>query len=81
LILAEPRVLLIEKDLKMINITQGAGMGLGIGHERADEEELDEFIVSLRTQLEIFLNRSASSAAPARPAAACQLRCLQDWSR
>jgi hypothetical protein len=34
--------------------------GAGNGQERADEEELDEFIISLRTQLEIFLNRSES---------------------
>ena len=46
---------LVKDVLKLMCAT--VDQGSGVGEERADDEELEDFTNSLRTQLEIFVNR------------------------
>merc|ERR1719186_1053690 len=56
-----------------MDLMMGQGGGLGQesppGQDRAEDEELDEFTSSLRTQLEIFVNRMKSNSSRGRPIA------------
>jgi len=54
---------LAQSVVRVQNSLQGT---LG-GEERADDEELEDFTASLRTQLEIFVNRMKSNSSRGRP--------------
>jgi len=61
---------LILKEADVVGVVQEKMQGSPPGqNNRAEDEELDEFTSSLRTQLEIFVNRMKSNSSRGRPIA------------